>query len=146
MSDGAKILRGPWRGAPAPSCEEAPPAPGRAPAARGPADEGSPDGARPAPAAREEETIGPGRVHLGFVVRDCTVALGHRPTPEELAWWANHQCDERGEFRLFGRDITAAEAKVILSHPGRTVSVRPDRARPHVAPAGSEARGDHGSD
>jgi len=65
------------------------------------------------------------RIMLGFVVRQCAVALGHAPTPEELAEWANNQLDERGRFRIFGRAIDVAEAGVILKHPGRLVTVRP---------------------
>jgi hypothetical protein len=65
------------------------------------------------------------RIMLGFVVRQCAVALGHAPTAEELAEWANNQRDERGGYRIFGRPIDAAEARIILKHPGRLVSVRP---------------------
>jgi hypothetical protein len=61
---------------------------------------------------------------LGFVVRECSVALGHPPSPRELADWANHQADDRGEFCLFGRAITESEAAVILKHPAREVTVR----------------------
>ena len=64
---------------------------------------------------------------LGFLVRECVVALGHAPTPEELAAWANGCRDERGPFCLFGRAITPAEARVILRHPGREVTVRAER-------------------
>ena len=45
-------------------------------------------------------------------------------------------------IRLFGRDITAAEAKVILAHPGRAVTVRPERARPHGADGVGAERGE----
>ena len=72
----------------------------------------------------------PGRLMLGFVIRECAVALGHAPTPRELADWANHQEDARGEYCLFGREISAEEARVILKHPGREVTVRPERCRP----------------
>ena len=67
----------------------------------------------------------PLRIMLGFVVRQCAVALGHRPTPGELAEWANEQRDEHGRYRIFGRAITADEASVVLRHPGRLVTVRP---------------------
>lgn len=67
----------------------------------------------------------PLKMMLGFVVRQCAVALGHPPTAGELAEWANNQRDERGRYRIFGRAITVAEARVILRHPGRLVSVRP---------------------
>ena len=125
MSEGAKILRGPWGG----RDESARPAPAAPAASAGHPPErrsSSTDDGRP---PEDGETLAPNRIHLGFVVRDCAVALGRRPTPEELAHWANHQVDDRGEYRLFGRDITVAEAKLILAHPGRTVTVRPERAR-----------------
>jgi hypothetical protein len=65
------------------------------------------------------------RIMLGFVVRRCAVALGHAPTPDELAVWANDQRDARGRYRIFGRAITVDEARVILRHPGRLVTIRP---------------------
>lgn len=67
----------------------------------------------------------PPRIMLGFVVRQCAVALGHSPTATELADWANTQSDERGDFCIFGRAITVTEAAVMLRHPGRPVTVRP---------------------
>jgi len=67
----------------------------------------------------------PLRIMLGFVVRRCAVALGHPPTPQELADWANNQRDTRGGYRIFGRAISTEEARVILRHPGRLVTVRP---------------------
>jgi hypothetical protein len=42
-----------------------------------------------------------------------------------LASWANEQRDERGRYCIFGRAITAADARVILRHPSRLVTVRP---------------------
>ena len=69
----------------------------------------------------------PLRIMLGFVVRQCAVALGHRPTPAEFADWANEQRDARGRYRIFGRPIDEEEARVILRHPGRMVTVRPNR-------------------
>ena len=71
------------------------------------------------------ESLQPLRIMLGFVVRQCAVALGHPPTPAELAEWANEQRDARGRYRIFGRAITAEEARVMLRHPGRLVTVRP---------------------
>ena len=67
----------------------------------------------------------PLRVMLGFVVRQCAVALGRAPTAEELVAWANEQRDERGRYCIFGRAITTEEAEVILRHPSRLVTVRP---------------------
>jgi hypothetical protein len=67
----------------------------------------------------------PLRIMLGFVVRQCAVALGRRPTAEELAEWANDQRDANGRYRIFGRAISVDEARVLLKHPGRLVTVRP---------------------
>ena len=61
---------------------------------------------------------------LGFVVRQCAVALGHTPSPAELVEWANNQRNGRTRYCLFGRPITLEEARVILRHPGRPVTVR----------------------
>ena len=69
----------------------------------------------------------PLKIMLGFVVRQCAVALGHPPTPQELARWANEQRDARGRYRIFGRPISTEDARVILRHPGRLVTVRPSR-------------------
>lgn len=71
------------------------------------------------------ESSEPLRIMLGFVVRQCALRLGHRPTPEELAEWANNQRDGSGRYNIFGRAITADEARVILRNPGRLVTVRP---------------------
>jgi len=62
---------------------------------------------------------------LGFVVRQCTRALGHKPGPEAFAEWANNQRDERGDYCIFGRAINPDEARVIMRNPGRMVTVRP---------------------
>jgi len=40
--------------------------------------------------------------------------------------WANNQRDSRGRYRIFGRAIGIEEARVILRHPGRLVTIRPD--------------------
>lgn len=64
------------------------------------------------------------KIMLGFIVRQCAVALGHRPSPEELVEWANNQGKGRQRHCLFGRPITVVEARVILRHPGRPVTVR----------------------
>jgi hypothetical protein len=64
------------------------------------------------------------KIMLGFVVRQCAVALGHRPSPAELVEWANNQGKGRQRYCLFGRAITIDEARVILRHPGRPVTVR----------------------
>jgi hypothetical protein len=64
------------------------------------------------------------KIMLGFVVRQCAVALGHRPSPAELVEWANNQGKGRQRHCLFGRPISLEEARVILRHPGRPVTVR----------------------
>lgn len=111
MSEKAEVIRGPW------------------PALRAGGDPRVPGAPAEAPPTEAPDPIAAGKMMLGFVVRECTVALGHPPSPAELAEWANHQQDDRGEFCLFGRAITPAEARVILAHPGRPVSVRPERMR-----------------
>jgi len=70
-------------------------------------------------------TADPPKIMLGFVVRQCTVALGHLPSPGELVDWANSQRDAHGRYHLFGKPITEDDARLILNHPGRLVSVRP---------------------
>jgi hypothetical protein len=71
----------------------------------------------------ESEKV-PSKIMLGFVVRQCAIALGHPPSPQELADWANNQGTPLRRHCLFGRPITVAEARVILRHPGREVTVR----------------------
>ncbi len=61
------------------------------------------------------------RMMIAFVVRRCTIELGHRPTPAEFARWANAQ---KGTGRLFGRPISEPEADVILRHQARLVTAR----------------------
>lgn len=104
MSDRAQVVQGPWKTAQRPC-------------------------ASTDTAAGEAGSNG-NKVVLGLVVRECAVDLGHEPSPRELADWANHQRDSRGDFCLFGRAISEAEAAVILKHPAREVTVRPARAAP----------------
>jgi hypothetical protein len=61
---------------------------------------------------------------LGFVVRRCAVAVGHEPSAEEFAAWANAQREGERRFCLFGRPISVQEARLILRHPGRPVTAR----------------------
>jgi hypothetical protein len=50
--------------------------------------------------------------------------------PRELAQWGpTTSWITAASFRLFGRTINSAEAEVILRHPGREVTVRPERMR-----------------
>ena len=62
------------------------------------------------------------KMMIGFVVRRCTVELGHAPTAAEFSSWAN--AGETRDAHLFGRPITAAEAGLILRHQARLVSAR----------------------
>jgi len=64
------------------------------------------------------------KMMLGFVVRRCAVAVGHPPSAEEFAEWANNFPDGERIVRLFGRAISTREAWAILRHPGRAVSAR----------------------
>lgn len=64
------------------------------------------------------------KLMLGFIVRRCARELGHPPTPEEFAAWANSR-EENGQcYSLFGRAISPSTAKIILRHPGRLVTAR----------------------
>jgi hypothetical protein len=74
-----------------------------------------------------------GQIMLGFVVRQCAIALGHAPSPAELMEWANHQGPRSRPYCLFGRAITVTEARVILRHPGRPVTVREEGPQPLFA-------------
>ena len=76
------------------------------------------------------------KMMLGFVVRRCAAEVGHHPTAEEFAAWANsYQAGER-TVNLFGRSISTHEAKLILKHPERPVSARAASPRdPIVAEA-----------
>jgi hypothetical protein len=58
------------------------------------------------------------KMMIAFVVRRCTVELGHPPSAAELAAWAN------GATNVFGRPISEAEARVILRHQSRLVTAR----------------------
>jgi hypothetical protein len=81
---------------------------------------------------RPAMAVGPSalpKMMLGFVVRRCAVAVGHEPSAEEFARWANAQQDGDRTFCLFGRPISVSEARLILRHPGRPVTAR--NAAPH---------------
>jgi hypothetical protein len=64
------------------------------------------------------------KMMLGFVVRRCTVDMGHKPSPEEFAAWANNYRDRNRTYCLFGRPLTVDEARVILRHRSRLVTAR----------------------
>ena len=116
MSEGATIIRGPWRRTNDPERSAA---------------SGKPVATLLSPTrpVLERPELTDGKMMLGFVVRDLAVQLGRAPSARELADWANHQSDDRGDFCLFGRAITVAEAELILRQPGRPVTVRPERMR-----------------
>jgi hypothetical protein len=64
------------------------------------------------------------KMMLGFIVRRCAADLGHAPTPDEFATWANGGCNGYSHC-LFGKPINAAAAKVMLGQPSRLVTVSP---------------------
>ena len=69
---------------------------------------------------------GPPKMMLGFIVRRCAVDLGHTPSPDEFAAWANEQKDNGRRYCLFGKPISALAAKIMFKQPGRLVTVRPE--------------------
>lgn len=73
------------------------------------------------------------KMMLGFVVRRCAVAVGHEPSAEEFAAWANNHKDGDRTVYLFGRPISVSEARVILRHPGRPVTARSAAAQEQAA-------------
>ena len=69
---------------------------------------------------------GPPKMMLGFIVRRCAADLGHNPTPDEFAAWANEHGQKGQRYCLFGKPISPHVAKVMFSQPGRLVTVRPE--------------------
>jgi hypothetical protein len=63
---------------------------------------------------------------LGFIVRRCAAELGHAPSPDEFAAWANRQKQNGKSYCLFGKEISPSAAKVMFSQPGRMVTVSPE--------------------
>jgi len=66
---------------------------------------------------------GDSKMMLGFIVRRCAADLGHNPSPDEFASWAN---GNSSRLCLFGKEISSAAAKVMFSQPGRLVTVSPE--------------------
>ncbi len=64
------------------------------------------------------------KVMLGFVVRRCARELGHRPTPDEFALWANNQIRDGERYHIFGQAISAEAARIMLRSLDRLVTVR----------------------
>ena len=69
---------------------------------------------------------GEAKMMLGFIVRRCAAELGHTPTPDEFAAWANRQRQNGRSYCLFGKEISPLVAKVMFSQPGRMVTVSPE--------------------
>jgi hypothetical protein len=65
------------------------------------------------------------KMMLGFIVRRCAADLGHTPSPDEFAKWANGDHFKGRRFCLFGQEISPSAAKVMFSQPGRLVTVSP---------------------
>jgi hypothetical protein len=66
------------------------------------------------------------KIMLGFIARRCAADLGHSPTPAEFAAWANGNVRNGYSHCLFGKAISPAAAKVMLSQPGRLVTISPE--------------------
>jgi hypothetical protein len=66
------------------------------------------------------------KMMLGFIVRRCAAELGHMPSPDEFASWANEQTQNGRGFCLFGKPISPAAAKIMINQPSRLVTVRPE--------------------
>ena len=65
------------------------------------------------------------KMMLGFIVRRCAADLGHAPSPDEFAAWANQQRQNGRSYCLFGKEISASAAKIMFTQPGRIVTVSP---------------------
>jgi hypothetical protein len=65
------------------------------------------------------------KMMLGFIVRRCAADLGHAPTPDEFAAWANGENQYGKGYCLFGKPISATIARIMFRQPGRLVTVRP---------------------
>ncbi len=74
--------------------------------------------------SRHSRTTAP-KMMLGFIVRRCAADLGHMPSPDEFAAWANEQKQDGRRFCLFGKPISRVAAQIMLRQPGRLVTVRP---------------------
>ena len=65
------------------------------------------------------------KMMLGFIVRRCAADLGHTPTPDEFAAWANGENQNGKGYCLFGKPISPTIAQIMFRQPGRLVTVRP---------------------
>ena len=66
------------------------------------------------------------KMMLGFIVRRCAADIGHAPTPDEFAAWANGENQKGKGYCLFGKPISPTIAQIMFRQPGRLVTVRPD--------------------
>lgn len=66
------------------------------------------------------------KMMLGFIVRRCAADIGHTPSPDEFAKWANGDSLKGHRLCLFGREISPTAAKVMFGQPGRLVTVSPE--------------------
>jgi hypothetical protein len=64
------------------------------------------------------------KMMLGFIVRRCAADIGHTPTPDEFAAWANGASRSGEGHCLFGKPISATIAQIMFRQPGRLVTVR----------------------
>jgi hypothetical protein len=65
------------------------------------------------------------KMMLGFIVRRCAADIGHTPTPDEFAAWANGENQNGKGYCLFGKPISPTIAQIMFRQPGRLVTVRP---------------------
>jgi hypothetical protein len=73
------------------------------------------------------------KMMLGFIVRRCAADIGHPPTPDEFAAWANGENQNGEGYCLFGKPISSAIAQLMFRQPGRLVTVRPGGLARHVS-------------
>jgi hypothetical protein len=73
--------------------------------------------------AQGTKPAAPNKMMLGFIVRRCAADLGHAPTADEFAAWANGRAGNGASHCLFGKEITPAAAQVMFKQPGRMVTV-----------------------
>jgi len=66
------------------------------------------------------------KMMLGFIVRRCAADIGHTPSPDEFAKWANGDSLKGNRLCLFGKEISPTAAKVMFAQPGRLVTVSPE--------------------
>lgn len=64
------------------------------------------------------------KVMIGFIVRRCAAEIGHMPSAEEFAVWANNREEHGKRYSLFGQAITPSAAKVMLRNMSRLVTIR----------------------